>query len=308
MLTKARALEPCGTIGTRLHIGAEAAGHTHSSMTDIPSADPVFANPRRAERVRLLRDLREGIRLRGLWLFLGWRDVRKHYRRSVLGPFWLTLSLGILVAGLGVLYSQIFRMEISTYLPFLGVGFIVWTLIGNTLNGACSVFIGATASIRQMPLPLSVHIFQFAWAQLISFGHNILIYFLILLIFSINPGFAALLFFPALTLLLLNVVFFTMLLGPISARFRDLPMIVSSLVQVAFFMTPILWSAEQLPERAFFVYGNPFYHFVEISRKPLLGEYPAVDSWVICTLLTALLGVVALAFFARYRARIAYWV
>lgn len=209
--------------------------------------------------------------------------------------------------GLGVLYAQIFRMEIANYLPFLAVGFIVWGLIAGSINGACTVFSGAANAVRQIRLPLSVYLLQFMWTQLITFGHNFLIYVAVVLIFGIRPGIGILAFLPALALILLNGFFLSMILGPLCARFRDIPMIVQSVVQVAFFMTPILWSAELIPERAVFVGLNPFHHFMEIVRQPLLGGVASPVSWLVCLVLTALLGVVASLFFARYRARIAYW-
>ena len=255
----------------------------------------------------LRHDFARGIALRELWLFLGWRDIRKHYNRTILGPFWLTLSMGILVAGLGVLYSQILNMPIREYLPYIAVGFIVWTLISGALTAGCGVFINAAASIRQVPLPFSVYLFQFVWAQLLTFCHNFAIYLVILPIFGINPLPAAFFAIPGVALLLVDVVFVTMILGPLCARFRDIPMIVASVVQVAFFMTPIIWSAEVLPERAAFVMLNPFHHLIEIVRKPLLGDMPSLTSWIICLALSAILGVVAVLFFARFRARLAYW-
>jgi ABC-2 type transport system permease protein len=264
--------------------------------------------PRRREYRQLRADFGQGLRMGELWLFLGWREVQKHYRRSILGPFWLTLSLGVTVAGLGLLYSQIFGLPVRDYLPFLATGFIVWGLIAGSLNGACTVFIEAAAAIRQVPLPLSVHVFRFVWTQLINFGHNFLIYFLVIAFFAINPGPVVLLAVPGLALMTLNVVWVVMILGPVSARFRDIPMIIGSVVQLAFFLTPILWSAEQIPERATVVGINPFYHFLEITRNPLLGEPPGAVSWTVCSLVTLVLGAVAVSFFARYRARIAYWV
>ncbi|MFD2237498.1 ABC transporter permease [Aureimonas populi] len=277
-------------------------------MTISSTVSVTQAAQSQAERLSaLLSDVRQGIALRELWLYLGWRDVQKHYRRSVLGPLWLTLSMGITVGGLGFLYAQIFQMEISTYLPSLALGFIVWGLIAGSLNGACMVFSNAAASIRQIRLPLSVHILQFAWSQLIAFGHNFIIYLIVIVAFGLNPGWNAVLFIPALCLLTLNCVFVCMILGPFCARFRDIPMIVASVTQVAFFMTPILWSAEQLPERAHFVQLNPFYHFIEISRGPLLGQAVDPTNWVAAIGMTAAIGVVAILFFARFRARVAYW-
>lgn len=243
-----------------------------------------------------------------LWLFLGWRDVKKHYSRSLLGPLWLTLSMGIMVAGLGILYSAIFKIDIREYLPFLAIGFIMWGLIGNSISAACNVFSSAAGSIRQTRMPYSVYIFQFMWTQLITFAHNFVIYLIILLIFQIWPGVNVLLFIPAMVLITLNGIFAVMILGPLCARFRDIPMIVASAVQVSFFLTPILWSAEQVPERALFVSANPFYHFIEIARDPLLGGTGTLGNWVACVAMTLVLGSVAFAFFARFRARIAYWV
>ncbi|WP_285295440.1 ABC transporter permease [Aureimonas altamirensis] len=252
-------------------------------------------------------DLRNAIAMRELWLFLGWRDVRRLYQRSVLGPLWLTLSMGVMVGGLGLLYSQIFGMDVSTYLPFLAIGLIMWGFIGSSINTACTVFTAAAGSVRQIHLPLMVYVLQFTWAQLITFAHNMLIYLIVVILFGINPGWTVLLFIPALFLITLNVAFCAMILGPFSARFRDMPMIVQSITQVTFFMTPILWSATQLPERAVFVHFNPFYHFIEIARDPLLGGTGTVENWVVASLLTLTLGVVATLFFARFRARIAYW-
>lgn len=245
--------------------------------------------------------------MRELWLFLGWRDIKKHYSRSLLGPLWLTLSMGIMVAGLGVLYSAIFQIDIRVYLPFLAIGFIMWGLIGNSITAACNVYSAASASIRQTQLPYSVYVFQFVWTQLITFFHNFVIYIVIIIIFGIWPGANVLLFIPAMLLITLNGIFTAMILGPLCARFRDIPMIIASVVQVSFFLTPIIWSAEQIPERAFFVGANPFYHFIEIARDPLLGGTGTLFNWLACIAMTSVLGLAAFAFFARFRARIAYW-
>ena len=272
---------------------------------------PVFVADGHSDRAARLRecfaDFRQGLRLHELWLFLGWRDVRKHYQRSVLGPFWLTLSMGMMVTGLGVLYSQIFKQPIHDYLPFLAVGFIIWGLISGMIIGACDVYSGAAAAVRQVRMPLSVYVFQFIWKQLITFAHNFIIYIAVALIFGIWPGLNGLLLIPALVLIVLNGAFLTMILGPLCARFRDIPLIMQSLVQIVFFMTPIIWDPILVPDRAIFLQANPFFHFVEIVRDPLLGRATTLENWIVCLAITAVLGVVSLLFFSRYRPRIAYW-
>lgn len=276
-----------------------------SVAADAPSQ--AMAGSRTNRLAAAYEDIRDGLRMYELWLFLGWRDTKKHYSRSLLGPLWLTLSMGIMVGSLGFLYSTIFKMEISTYLPFLAVGFIMWGLIGNSITAACNIFSTAAPAIRQIKLPYSVYIFQFTWVQFVTFGHNFIIYVIVAVIFGIWPTLNTLLLIPALTLILLNSVFAAMILGPLCARFRDIPMIVASIIQVTFFLTPIIWSATQIRERAVFVGANPFYHFIEIARDPLLGGSGTLGNWLTCGGITVGMGIAAFLFFARFRARIAYW-
>lgn len=254
-----------------------------------------------------LADLRQGIDRRELWLYLGWRDVKRHYNRSVLGPFWLTLSMGVMVMGLGLLYSQIMKVDVAEYLPKLAIGLIVWGLVNGCVLGACNVFSAAGGSLRQIRMPLSIHIYQFVWSQLLTFGHNFIIYFVIILVFAINPGWTALLFIPALALILLSGIFISLILAPLCARFRDIPMIIGSVMQLAFFMTPIIWSPDSMTGRPFVLGINPFYHYIEIIRDPLLGNPGSIYNWGACIVMTAVLGLVGTAFFARYRARVVYW-
>ncbi|MBB6305183.1 ABC transporter permease [Rhizobium leucaenae] len=254
-----------------------------------------------------LVDLQQGIARRELWFYLGWRDVKRHYNRSILGPFWLTLSMGVMVLGLGLLYSQIMRVDVAQYLPNLAIGLITWGLISGVIIGACHVFSAAGGSLRQIRMPLSIHVYQFVWSQVLTFMHNFVIYFVIILVFGINPGWTGLLCIPAIVLIILNGVFVSLILGPLCARFRDIPMIIASVMQLAFFITPIIWSAHTLEGRGIVLAANPFYHFIEIVRDPLLGAPGSMTNWVACIGMTIVLGVVATVFFARYRPRVVYW-
>lgn len=254
-----------------------------------------------------LADLCQGMRRRELWIYLGWRDVKRLYNRSVLGPFWLTLSMGVMVVGLGLLYSQIMKVDVAHYLPNLAIGLIAWGLISGIIIGGCNIFIAAGGSLRQIRMPLSIHVYQFVWSQVLTFAHNFIIYFLIIAFFGINPGWSSLLFIPALILIIINGFFISLILGPLCARFRDIPMIIGSVMQLAFFLTPIIWSAQALEGRGLVLAANPFYHFIEIVRDPLLGGTATFTNWAACVAMTTALGIVGTIFFARYRARVVYW-
>ena len=278
---------------------------TANAFGDTPKFIPA---PAPSQTALALFDLIQGVRARHLWHLLGWQDIRQRYRRSVLGPFWLTLSMGVLVGALGLLYGMLFKVEISEYVPFLALGFIVWALISSVITEGCQVFINAESIIKQVGLPLSVHVYRLLWRNLLILFHNALVFVVVAAIFGAWPGWAGFLALPGLVLLCLNGIWVALLIGIVSARFRDVPPIVGSIVRICFFVTPIIWMPELVPARAMVLEFNPFYHLLEVVRAPLLGEVPALSSWIAVLSMTAAGGVLALAFFRRYRWRIAYWV
>ncbi len=255
-----------------------------------------------------ISDFSYGLALWRLWVRLGWNDILQRYRRSMLGPFWLTASMAIMVIALGVLYAELFNTPIHEFLPYLCVGLLVWNLMSSFLIEGGALFTGAESYIKQIRLPYSVYVYRSSWSKLVIFAHNFIIYFGVLLYFEIWPGAAALLAIPGLLLILLNGAAITLCIGMVSARFRDVPQLINSVVQIVFFVTPIMWKPELLRGHAYIADFNPFYHLLEIVRAPLLGSLPSAKSYAAVLLITLVNAVIVGAFFARFRSRISYWV
>jgi len=256
-----------------------------------------------------LADISQGIRSYEVWGMLGWQDIKQRYRRSVLGPFWLTLSTGAMVIVLGFVYASIFRMPLQQYLPFLAIGLVLWTLISSVITEGCMVFISAEAMIKQMRLPLTTHACRALWRNIIILGHNFIIILIVLVVFDVVPSVLMLLFLvAALLILVLNALWVSLSLGLICSRYRDIPPIVGSLLQVSFFLTPILWHPSLLPGRQRVVDLNPLHHFFQVTRGPLLGELPSATSWAVVVATTLLGFLCTFILFKKYRRRIAYWV
>lgn len=267
----------------------------------------VYDSGDRSEAARAWSDLAEGLLRWRLWSQLGWHDIRKRYRRSVLGPFWLTLSMAVMVASLGLIYGTLFRLEIHGYLPFLAIGLATWTFIASVLNEGCVSFIELEPLIKNVRIPMSLHILRALWRNLIIYAHNSVIFLGVALVFEVRPGATALLSVAGLALLLVNAGWIMLLLGMICTRFRDVPPIVASVIQLLFFVTPVMWKPELLGDRRYLIALNPFYHLLEIVRAPLLGQVPGWESWVV-GLLFALAGwAFTFVCFTRFRKRIAYW-
>lgn len=247
-------------------------------------------------------------RINIVWVF-GWQDVAQRYRRSKIGAFWLTINKLVLIAALATIFGSLFRMELKEFLPFIATGIIFWGFISNSLNEGCTSFTAAEGIILQVQMPLFVHVLRSLWRNTIILAHDLLIYPLVLAAFTLNPGWSFFLVIPGFILLALNLAWISLLFGTICARYRDMPLIIVNILQVAFYATPLMWKPESLPEGAisYLLLLNPFYHLVSLVRDPLLGSAPALASWVLCLSMALLGWVITLGFYGRYRWRIPYW-
>jgi len=290
---------------------------------------------------RAVGDIREGFQQRELWSHLGWQDIKQRYRRSVIGPFWITISQGVISLGLGILYSTLWGLHVSTFLPYIATGFIVWTFISGCLSEGMETFITNEGLIKQIRAPLTVYMLRTVWRQTLMFAHNIIVVVIIGAIFftSLNHpyglekgvcavdstsichpglGWYSLTAIPAFLLLALNACWITLLLGIISTRYRDIPQLINSLIQLLFYMTPIVWPIDQLYGAGArgdlgkwvvpVVHLNPFYHFVQILRAPLIGQAVNPWSWAVVGGITIVGWGLALVAMRNYRARVSYWV
>jgi len=260
-------------------------------------------------RLRLaVDDIRDGVLSGNIWLTLGWLEVKQRYRRSVLGPFWLTISTGMIISAMGPLYGKLFGQPVGSYFAYLAVSYVIWQLMSQVITDACNAFISAESFIKQVRLPLTVHILRVVWRNLIIFFHNFIIVLFVLAYFRPPLGWHLLLFPVALLLFVVNAVWVSLILALICARFRDIPLIISNLVLVAFFLTPIMWKPEMLGRYIWAVNLNPFYHFLEIIREPLVGSALNPVSWAAVAGITVAGFAAMLALFSRFRSRVAYWV
>jgi ABC-2 type transport system permease protein len=287
---------------------------------------------------RAYADIKGGFLARTLWGHLGWQDIKQRYRRSVIGPLWITISMGVTALGLGILYAVLFGNDAKTFLPYVTTGFLVWAFINGCITEGMEAFISNEGLIKHLPAPLTVYALRTVWRQTLMFFHNMIVYVIILVVFFkwiaadnytisgkvcgtegagvCHPGLSAtwLLAIPAFFLLAVTGVWVTLLLGIISTRFRDIPQVINSLIQLFFYMTPIVWSPDVIfnePNRqwAKVVFQfNPLYHYVQIMRAPMIGQSVELISWIVVIAVTIAGSALAFLAMRNYRARVSYWV
>jgi ABC-type polysaccharide/polyol phosphate export permease len=232
-----------------------------------------------------------------VWFLMANQDISLRYRRSLLGPFWISIAMAMLVIGLGLLYSQIFHQPFKEYVSFIAAGLVAWYLLSGLLLDSCVVVTESDGHLRALPLPLTLFAARMVFRNLIIFGHNLLVVVIMLLIFQRTLSPLALLALPGVAVFAVFGFSLALILGPLAARFRDIPQVVASLVQLAFFLTPIFWRSNQLRPNNPAVVFNPFFHFIELIREPLLGRTPSVTNWTFA--LSVTLVALGLAFLAQ---------
>lgn len=254
-----------------------------------------------------LRDFNESREKSYLWLRLGWFDVQQRFRRSVLGPLWITLTMGALIAGMGPLYASIFDLELKTYLPYLALGIVLWGFISTTTIESCSAFISGAGVIRQTRLPLSSFVLRTVWRNLLVLGFNAVLILAVLLYAGVPPLARLLEAIGGLAIVTAGAIGSGLVIGIFCTRYRDMQQVIASLLQVLMFLTPVFWRADQLPQRSVLVDLNPAYYFLEVVRAPLLGVDLPGRYYATAGALAVGLCFVGLLMFARYRLRIVYW-
>jgi ABC-2 type transport system permease protein len=295
---------------------ADPSGASPALVAQVAWVGVALAQPAGRTYTAAVADLRRGWEQRTLWGHLGWQDIRQRYRRSVLGPVWITISMAVTAIALGILYSGLFDIPLETLLPHVLVGFIVWAFISGCITEGSEVFIANEGLIKHLPAPLSVHVYRLVWRQTLFFAHNLIVYLVMLLVFPQPLKWTVVYAIPAFLLLALNGAWVSLAVGIITARFRDILPITQSVVQLAFFLTPIVWIYDELinspnpaiAERARLAEFNPFLHFVEIIRRPLLGQDQQLRYWVVVLAITVAGWAFTMLVMRRYRSRVSYWV
>lgn len=249
-----------------------------------------------------------GTRRVDLWSTLAWYDIVLRYRRSLLGPLWITLSMGVLLLGMGPLYAGLFDVPLKRFLPHLALGIIFWHFFSTTLSDGCQVFIGASAFLKQGAVPRSVFVWRSLTRQLIFLAHHVVLYVPVAIWSGLPCSPRMFLVIPGLVVAMVNLHALSITLGFLSARFRDVPNIVTSSLQLLMFLTPVFWFPEKLPERSRFILYNPLAQLLDILRLPLMSDSPAAGTVWFLLYFTTLNIAVAAYLYRTCRRQVVYWV
>lgn len=261
-----------------------------------------------AQQTAAWRDLRDGTRDWRIWYVLGLADVRQRYRRSLLGPFWITLSVGVQTLVMGLLLAYLFKIDGHRYFPFLAIGIVLWSFISSCLTEGSNCYILMGSVILQVKRPLWTYMMQVLWRNAIGFAHTIVVFVVAALAFEVVPTTRYVLIPLGLALLFANVSWMAFAAGLLSARFRDTPILIQTVLPLLVWLTPVFYQLDQLgPTTRLIIQLNPLTHIVEVARNPFLNSSPTLASWLIALAVAICGWLLTFALFVRARPRVPFW-
>jgi ABC-2 type transport system permease protein len=269
---------------------------------------PLDAGPR-AQFDAAFNDIREGLRRRRNWTYLAVENVKNRYRRTVLGPWWLTLQMAVYIVGIGAVFAKLLHEELKTFLPYVAVGFIAFNLLSGLTRAGDDVFVNGASTLKSTRQPLSSLVLRDVAIEFINFAHNMVLYlvFVVAALVPLSPKMLVAL--PVVFVIAVNGFFLGLWLGPTVARFRDVQPLVYSILGVIVFFTPVFYRTENLESgvTGLLLALNPFAYLMNAFRAPLIGT-PLLASYYIGTAIVTLINVVlGVAAFTRSRSRLPYW-
>jgi ABC-type polysaccharide/polyol phosphate export permease len=252
-------------------------------------------------------DLRTGIFSWRLSQFLALQDIKQRYRRSTLGPIWLTLSSAIQMFTMSFVSSFLFHTSVVRSLPFVCAGLLFWGLITQMINEGATLFVSSSQFLTQIKCPQTVFLMQTAWRNLFVVAHNAVVYIIIAIVLVVIPGPSIILWPLGLVLVMICVSWMALISAVVSARYRDVPLIIQNILGIVFWFTPLMYFPEQLGSKRFIADYNPLTHMIALVRDPLLGGAPTLNDWLTVLAVTIVGWIGTFLFFARFRARVVYW-
>jgi len=215
-----------------------------------------------------------------IWYIMAQQDIQLRYRRSLLGPFWLSIAMAVQVLGIGLLYSEILNQPVGQFVLYIAASLLVWGLISGMIAEACNTLVESTPHLHALPIPTPVFAARMVQRNFIIFLHNLIVIAALMAYVGSRPTPALMAFPIGLFVVTVTCYFIAVGLGPLCLRFRDLTQVVVSALQVAFFVTPVIWQRGAGRLSAIFVDANPLYHLLQLIRAPLLGQWPTPLNWI----------------------------
>ena len=186
-------------------------------------------------------------------------DVKYKYKRSILGPVWITLTTAIFISVISLVYKQLFNIDIVNLLPYLSIGYILWLLFSTIILESINLLNENRVIINDIKINYFDLIIKNIIKNFILFFHNCFIVVLIFLYFKILPPISIFLGFFNLFICGFSMIFLTFFISIFTLRYKDVGQFLNSIIFLFFLITPIFWEAKLLGNSNILIF-NYFYY------------------------------------------------
>ena len=238
---------------------------------------------------------------------LAWSDMRHRYVRSLLGPFWMSFQMAIMVAVLGSVIGHLSNDSAVARLPMLALSLTAWTFLNGVVLDATTALQNSASLIKDRALPPLIFLLQCTFRQALFALHNACVPLLLWLVLTPADPRGALAAVPGLALFVLCTLGLSLVLGAMATRFRDIKPIVESSLTLAFLSSPIIWTPEMIDRGSTVLRLNPLTHLFAIWREPLATGHVAMASVVYALVCLAILAVASAVAVTHLR-KAAFWI
>ena len=241
------------------------------------------------------------------YITLGWIEVKLRYTRSLLGPFWITLSACVLIGGMTLVNLSLFKVNISEVMPWIAIGIITWNYIATTIEESLALFEDQKLlNVRIDPIELvAINVSK----NIIIFFHNLVIIIPVVIFFDLPVTRNYLFLLYALVIFLINSFSFSILFGFLCLRYRDFILIVKNLLFLLFLMTPIFWIPANLNNnRMALADYNILFQIIQTIRDPLLGNPLSIYCLLMTSIFTLLIALIAYFIYRINKTKVVFWI
>lgn len=259
----------------------------------------------------LVRDFWQSLRQPEFWAYSSWLDIVIRYRRTQLGLSWLVLAFAFFVVVMGFKYAYLMGQDPQMFLPYLGVGYMIWRFMVQVLNDAVVTFVTHRSYIMDGRTRLTDYLLRSVAKSILHFFFAVLVCtFVIAWSTKVDVLWlgSLLVTFP---LLVINMLWISVCVSLFGARYPDTQEFIGTVLMAGFLLTPIIWDVSKFPPdttRGFLTRLNPAFHLVEVARAPVLGQMPETNSILIVLLMAVLGWLLAAVMYRRYARFVPLWV
>lgn len=240
---------------------------------------------------------------------MGTNQLRSRYMRSKIGQFWVTITTLVTIVALGLVWALLWKSPVREFLPYVGTSQVVWMLVAVTVNESTGTIQANANYFLNDRMSFTGVIMAVVWRNFLIFAHNLVAILLVYLWFRWSVDWTILLAIPGIILCVLFLVLAAHVIAFICTRFRDMVQLTGNLIQVAFFLTPIMWQPEYLPEEyRWVILLNPFSSYLAVVRDPILGRPIQIENWLVAIGLVLFLAILTPLIVGKWRNRLIYWI